>query len=610
MQEKDRIPKVSNALLYRSEVIKWVNSVIEENKPLVQVEEELGKLRNKMGYVLVHTLVSILSDEEMKVRNVASWCLGVLRDPRAVKPLLRLLQNAETKDHVKAAAVAGLLELGEEFDITSISPRYIDSIMKEMTEYFMVLLKDEATCEWAVDEFISLPSHVQLQMIDYFGGFCNDSVGRFIAEISEQHMYLSNEVNRQVRKLLYKLKSAGVDTRTLENMQYQKSLIFYKAMASCTRDDGGVSLFMVWEKPNGMLRVVLFIIEFAGDGLTDCTVVHEMGKEEFNLGMVMSNESVRGGLAFVDLTLEQARFLLSEGYAINLSEGIEVPAEFRKFKWLIDDDIELTEADIDQLVHKLIMSNDMPQTVVCAFYMGFSNFDFSLVYSLLGEECPGRKCLSREEFRIKMEDKLVRECGCYHGFKINGHRHSGDFYIINAECVVSVANNYYRVYEVFTLTKENGLWKIIGHERTKCEQLTLDMAVKILDEDSEKTKYMKAFFKVNDYAKVLEVLQSLKGVEPVDHIEDMHSFLWVHENDNDANIWGLIDVGKDLLTVVVDGALRLDVLLSSLERELGESIEFDKVELVDLGDSWSQVNGVDAFGHFYDEDVDEDDDWL
>lgn len=78
MQKKSKIQKVNSALLHRSEAIKWVDSVIEENKSLVQVEQELARLRSKMGYVLVHTLVSRLSDDDAKVRNVSSWCLGLL----------------------------------------------------------------------------------------------------------------------------------------------------------------------------------------------------------------------------------------------------------------------------------------------------------------------------------------------------------------------------------------------------------------------------------------------------------------------------------------------------------------------------------------------------
>lgn len=607
MQEKNKIQKVNNALLYRSEVIKWVDSIIDENKSFIQVEQELSKLRSKMGYVLVHTLVSRLSDEDAKVRNVSSWCLGLLRDPRAVKPLLKLIQSTQTKEHVKAAAVAGLLELGEEFDITAVSPRYIDSIMKEMTDYFMVLIEDEAACEWAVDEFVSLPPHVQLQMIDYFGGFCNESVGRFIAEVCQEHMYLSNEVNREARKLLYKLKSAGVDTKGLDNMQYQKSLVFYTAMASCTRDDGGISLFIAWEKPNGMLRVVLFVIEFAGGGLTDCTVVHEMTREEFNTGLCTVPEGECNELTFVNLTLEQAKFLLYEGYDINISEGIEEPSDFRKFKWLLEDDIALTETDIDLLIHSLIVRSDMAETVVAAFYLGFSHFDFSLVYSLLGAECSGRNCLSRDEFRARMEDELIRERVCYHGFKINDHRQNGDSYIINAECVISVAQNYYRVDETFCLIKECSLWKIAEHERTKYEQLSLETAVNILDEDGDKTGYMRASFRVDDYQRAYEILDSLDSVELVEDAEDMTSFLWIHGNDNDTNIWGFIELSECVLTVIVHGALRLDVLLCTLERELGDSIEFDRVELVDLEDSRSRIIGINAFRHCYETSGEDDD---
>lgn len=609
MQEKSKIQKVNNALLYRSEVIKWVDSVLDENKSLIQVEQELSRLRSKMGYVLVHTLVSRLSDEDVRVRNISSWCLGLLRDPRAVKPLIRLIQSTQTEDHVKAAAVAGLLELGEEFDITAISPHYVDNIMKEMTSYFAVLLEDEAACEWAVDEFVSLPPHVQLQMIDYFSGFSSDSVGRFIAEICEEHMYLPDEVNREVRKLLYKLKSAGIDTERLDNMQYQKSLMFYTAAASCTRDNGGISLFIAWEKPNEMLRVALFIIEFAGDGLTDCTVVHEMAKEEFSTGMATSLKDVGSELTFVNLTLEQAKFLLYEGYGINITEGTNEPSDFRKFKWLLEDDIALTETDIDLLIHSLIARSDMPETVVATFYLGLSHFDFSLVFSLLGAECSPRKGLSRNEFRAKMEDKLIRERVCYHGFKICDQRRNCDFHIINAECVISVAQSYQRVHETFFLIKEGGLWKISEHERVKSEQLSLEAAVEILDEDADEIDYMRAFFKVDDYETAYEILGSLDSVEFVEDTEDMTVFLWIHGSNDDASIWGLIELSEHVLTVMVHGALRLDVLLCTLERELGDSIEFDRVESVDLDNPWAQVSGIDAFGHCYETSGD-DDDWF
>lgn len=86
MHTSEKMPKVNRALLYRNETIQWINSVIQENKPLVQIEQELKELFNKMGYVLIHTLVSRLSDENTKVRNISSWCLRYLRDPRSVRP--------------------------------------------------------------------------------------------------------------------------------------------------------------------------------------------------------------------------------------------------------------------------------------------------------------------------------------------------------------------------------------------------------------------------------------------------------------------------------------------------------------------------------------------
>ena len=552
-----------------------------------------------MGYVLIHTLVSRLSDENTKVRNISSWCLRYLRDPRSVRPLLRLIQSTQTKDYAKAAAVAGLLELGDEFDITSISPQYIDNIMREMTEFFVSLLQDEIVCEWAVDEFISLPSNVQLQMVEYFNEVHNEAMGRFVAEINEQSMYLSEEVSREFRKLLYKLKSAGIEVKGLDNMHSQKLFSFHKAMASCTRDDGGISLFIAWEKPNGKLRVALFIIEFAGNGIAECSVVHEMTKEEFNLGMSISSEKICDELTFAPLTLEQSRFLLREGYRINTSEGTKVPSDFRKFKWLVEDDVKLTESDIDMLVHSLIAQSNTPKTVVAAFYSGFSHFDFPLVYSLLGTQCAGRKWLGREEFAVRMEHKLTKEHVCYHGFKINEHIPNEEVHVIKAECVISIANKYYRVYDTFLLAQENGLWKITEHKRGNHEQLTLAEAVRILDEGSDKANYIRAFFEVVNYTKAYNILESLDTVEFVEENEGGTLFLWVYENDDNTGIWGMIEVNERTLTVTVDGALRLDVLLSTLERELGDSIKFNKVESVVSDEFWSQMTNADTFRNCY-----------
>jgi hypothetical protein len=112
----------------------------------------------------------------------------------------------------------------------------------------------------------------------------------------------------------------------------QPAAKFFAALVSDSEKTGMLDLAVAWEKPDGRLKAMFFLLDFWKTGLKDCFVDVDISKEEFQQRCAnMAGDPAR------KISLDDAKKLIKRGLFISNSVGIPIPWDYTYWQALLGD---------------------------------------------------------------------------------------------------------------------------------------------------------------------------------------------------------------------------------------------------------------------------------
>ncbi len=491
--------KVNTTLLKRNLVNNWLNEMIESEVSIEEAIEKLEALHFELGDLLISILIRKLEDKNVRVRSTAAWALGIVGNEETIIPLRKILHDPRKSDLAKAAAITGLHELGEDIDLSEITLKNPVSVLKDLVEHFLVMLNDDIYTDMLFNEFFSFPVQLQIWFVHELSRFADKKVANFLVTIKES-MNIDSEVKDALCSALKHLKQLEVEADDLSSCINLG--IPYKAWASQSRDKGRVSLFIAWEKPDGNLKVLGFLLGFRGEGVSDFFTIYDLNKEEFNGEFFSSGDDLDAwnGYSketFVEIDFDSAIYLVQQAYNTT-SNDATCPIEFRRYISYIIYGIKvfLSEKEESKLLYKLIDGLNSPENVIRIFYRALANYDFGLAYDFLSPKSHERLNMDREDYIFYHEDDII-ERGEPLAISI------GKIEKVSSEPIVCVETSIiYSGYEELsfvkknlTLKREGQMWIILELEEVLCIPIYNDNLLLFLTEVMESGEIFSSTYK-------------------------------------------------------------------------------------------------------------------
>jgi hypothetical protein len=107
---------------------------------------------------------------------------------------------------------------------------------------------------------------------------------------------------------------------------------FYTALVSDSEAAGMLDLAVAWQKPNGRLKVMFFLLDFWRKGLKDCFMDVDISEEEFQ-----QRCASMGGRGVKKISLDDAKKLIKRGLYISEAVGTPIPWDYRHWQSLLGD---------------------------------------------------------------------------------------------------------------------------------------------------------------------------------------------------------------------------------------------------------------------------------
>ncbi len=567
--------KINTTLLKRNFINNWLDEVIQESVPIEKVEKVLQQLDMEMGSVLLSVLIKKLEDPDVRVRSMACWALGYLGDESAIGPLRKLLYDPNKSDVAKAAAISGLQELGEYVDPTSIPLKNPKAMVKNLMDQFIAMLEEEVSRDMLFEEFLGFPDEIQIWLVEEFSKIDDPKVIRFLYAIS-----MDEEIDQKVKQMA---------KNYIENLEMKGKRLseelgeFYKAWVSKTRGEGGVSLFVSWVKETGSLIVLLFTLDFTIGEISEFSVIYDMSKNNFNTELIQSTSKGghKRGMEFAETNYNEVIALLKLAW----EEGIkEIPLEFRRYRYLLEEDTNLSDSEWEDLIYRLIPDSDEPESVVGAYYSAIINMDDKIIYDLLSVEKESRIGLSREEY----VDSCIENDSddIYYAFSINETQNHGKESNCYVYALVEEDGQFMEKEELITLYLQDGKWKVSEHEVLTIINLDYDRAMEILDRKQETQPVIaRATYRVNNNEIVLSKLKKSENIRIIEEGNGYIQFELLINQDAEDDIprfmpvvIGIGTIEADELFILSWGQEDLDKVVVLIEKLLGDGISMIGVE--------------------------------
>lgn len=101
---------------------------------------------------------------------------------------------------------------------------------------------------------------------------------------------------------------------------------------SDSEKSGLIVIAIGFQKPDGRLKAMVFLLDFWKTGLRDCVVDTDISKEEFERRF-----SIMADKPAIQIKLEDAKKLIQRGLYIATNVGTPLPVDYQKWKHLLGD---------------------------------------------------------------------------------------------------------------------------------------------------------------------------------------------------------------------------------------------------------------------------------
>jgi HEAT repeat protein len=347
-------------------ITRFIEGLISDKMNIEDGEWIVGQLQG-LADDAVPRVAEMLTSSNAESRLAAIVLLRELGDPRAVRPLRRMLHKPNYSDEEKLKVMQALEALGSPID-EAIFRRVIsdpDALMKDSMDQMLETIADPDQVEVFLEMIREAPPEMpELYVRDVLAPLADrrlllmltallhsehdgvivaaiDAIERLkepatIPLLEERAQY---DPSRRVRHaaenaaLRLQVRIGDPDEKLSLPPWITLSPLPLAYCLLCTIDgSGGQVLFVAREQPDGNLQVVDLMFN-DHEGIKDCfsVVVDEEELDE----MVNSF----GGNEFVDISLERARAKVSRAYQVTLDARRRLPAAFMAWQnWLEGED--------------------------------------------------------------------------------------------------------------------------------------------------------------------------------------------------------------------------------------------------------------------------------
>lgn len=112
----------------------------------------------------------------------------------------------------------------------------------------------------------------------------------------------------------------------------QPDVKFYTALVSDSEKAGMLNLAIAWERRDGRLKAMFFLLDSWKKGLKDCFVDVDISKEEFQ-----QRCANMGGRKARKISLDDAKKLVQRGLYISKAVGLPIPWDYRHWSSFLGD---------------------------------------------------------------------------------------------------------------------------------------------------------------------------------------------------------------------------------------------------------------------------------
>jgi hypothetical protein len=343
-------------------------------------------------------VVEMLSSPSADIRHVGIVLLRELEDPRAVRPLRRMLDNPDCGDEEKLEIIRALDELGSPIDEATFRRAIPDpeALMRRSMVRMLEVIEDPVEVEGFLEVMGEGPPEMQEQYVrDMLASLVDrrlllmlsallhsehdavvvaaiDAIERLkepatIPLLEERARY---DPSRRVRRAA---ENAALRLQTRIGGQPPQPWITPSALPpvycnlSTIDGSGGQVLFIARELPEGNLRIVDLMFN-DHEGIKDCfsAVVDEDELDE----MMATFEHTE----FVDISLERVRAEVARAYQVTLDARRRLPLAFMVWQgWIDGDDPRPLE---EFPLPSLERSRQAQLVAECAELLTLEEFDF------------------------------------------------------------------------------------------------------------------------------------------------------------------------------------------------------------------------------------------
>ena len=105
---------------------------------------------------------------------------------------------------------------------------------------------------------------------------------------------------------------------------------FYDALVSDSENTGMMDLAVAWQKPNGRLKAMFFLLDFWQKGLKNCFADEDISKEEFQ-----QKAANMGGRIAKKISLDDAKKFIQHGLHVSRAVGTPIPWDYQHWRFLL-----------------------------------------------------------------------------------------------------------------------------------------------------------------------------------------------------------------------------------------------------------------------------------
>lgn len=367
-----------------------------------QTLAKLQRLMNQGGEFIVRQLVRGLMDPDPEKQALVSWALVSLGDPRSVPALWELVRDRAQDRMVRLKAWNVLGELGEVDEEAmppiEVSPEEALALLDEQIDLVINSIRGmESSDEIEVvigSTFGTLDEEMLDMLVKRLEGRADAGAADLLSVLAA--VSSSPKGRKAARRALQKLKLRGIQPQLKPAARLGEDK-FYKGYVGLTREQGEVPLILGWQRPDGSIQALVFLLDYWGRGIKEAFPTHNLSRREFHRELVGSHEKE---VPMAEISLAEGKRLVEEGLLYNEWFDEPLPEDFQEYRYMVES--KVLEAQVSPPpVRRAFVNPKLTPADLVRYFLQMP--DFGLRYDLLAATHPLRR---EKSWRQYVEEQM------------------------------------------------------------------------------------------------------------------------------------------------------------------------------------------------------------